>query len=156
MIPFQKLAVFAFYHTSSSFSSDHFGAWLKYVKVNLSPLEDALQSLYRLLLQVGMEVDVPPLPRLVRGVSNLASRTYLEVLQARDVYSQPRPTPPQQKPLILRARFSVRWHKLDPARDTDTHWCTSTNKSSCSYTTLAGLKGSCLTFVHSLVNRIVC
>jgi hypothetical protein len=41
--------------------------------------------------------DVPPLPRLVRGVSNLASRTYLEVLQARDVYSQPRPTPPQQK-----------------------------------------------------------
>ena len=67
------------------------------VKANLFPLEDALQSLYCLLLQVGMEVDVPPLPRLVRGVSNLASRTYLEVLQARDVYSQPRPTPPQQK-----------------------------------------------------------
>jgi hypothetical protein len=29
------------------------------VKANLFPLEDALQSLYRLLLQVGMEVDVP-------------------------------------------------------------------------------------------------
>lgn len=66
------------------------------VKASLFPSEDALQSFYRLLLQIGMEVDVTPLPRLVTRVCNIASRTYLEVLPARDVNMPPHPTPSQQ------------------------------------------------------------